>query len=87
MQVLLSDSFEGVFDAFIADLEGKERPMELVPSDYLRYSVEESLKKFFRVVRSEKKGTTPDSDFVRSPEECSFFLKGQIGRASCRERV
>jgi hypothetical protein len=24
MQVLLSDSFEGVFDAFIADLEGKE---------------------------------------------------------------
>ena len=33
MQVFLSDFFEGVFDAFIADLEGKERPLELIPTD------------------------------------------------------
>ena len=44
LEILLSDSFEGVMEAFIADLEGKLRPLELVTSDFLRYSVEEVIK-------------------------------------------
>ena len=33
-QVFLSKDFEGVFDDFIFDLEGAERPLELVASDF-----------------------------------------------------
>ena len=51
LEILLSGSFEGVMEAFIADLEGKLRLLELVTSDFLRYSVEEVIKKFFRVIR------------------------------------
>ena len=46
--------------------------MELVTSDFLKFSVENSLRKFFRVVRSEK------SSMVRSfanPVECASYLK------------
>lgn len=76
LQVLLSESFENSLEAFILDLEGKERPLELVPSDFLRYSVEEVFKKFFRVVRSERRGTTAESELVRTPAHCAVFLKG-----------
>ena len=44
--------------------------------------MEENLKKFFRVVRSEKRGSTPESEFVRSPEECAFFLEGLFDKLS-----
>ena len=80
LEILLSDSFEGVMEAFIADLEGKLRPLELVTSDFLRYSVEEVIKKFFRVIRSEKRGTTPDSYLVSNPAECATFLKEMLSR-------
>lgn len=82
LEILLSGSFEGVMEAFIADLEGKLRPLELVTSDFLRYSVEEVIKKFFRVIRSEKRGTTPDSYLVSNPAECATFLKEMLSRLS-----
>ena len=40
-QVFLSREFDGVFNDFMFDLEGAERPLELVASYFLRYSVEE----------------------------------------------
>ena len=82
MEILLSEHFEGVMDVFIADLEGKLRPLELVTSDFLRYSVEEVIKKFFRVVRSERRGTTVDSDRVKNPQECATFLKEMFAHLS-----
>ena len=47
LEVFLSSEFEGVFDSFISDLEGIDRPMELVAADFLKYSVELNLRKFF----------------------------------------
>ena len=53
LQVFLSGRFFGAIDPFILLLEGSERPLELVPAEFLRYSVESVIRKFFRVVRSE----------------------------------
>lgn len=47
--------------------------MEVVPADFLRYSVELELRKFFRVVRSVKATALVDMK-VSTPEQCSTCL-------------
>jgi hypothetical protein len=54
MLIFFSKAFEDCLDAFIVDLEGSKRTLELVAADFLKYSVEFILKKFFRVLRSER---------------------------------
>ena len=40
MQIVFSDEFDKCLDGFIEKLEGALRPMELVPSDFLKHSVD-----------------------------------------------
>ena len=74
MHILFSDAFEACLDAFIDNLEGVLRPMELVAADFLRYSIETVLRKFFRTVRSVK-GTALTDQSLRTPEQCANFLR------------
>jgi hypothetical protein len=74
LQVFLSPLFEGVFDLFIFDLEGSKRPMELVSADFLRYSVEETLRKFCCTVSSERSYVGIPVNDVREPRECASYL-------------
>ena len=74
MLISFSKAFEGCLDAFIVDLEGSRRPLELVAADFLKYSVEFILKKFFRVVRSERASSMSDEVSLKNPVECNLFL-------------
>ena len=74
MQIVFSDFFETPLDAFIDNLEGVNRPMELVTADFLKYSVELTLREFFRVVRSVKSSAISVAS-VKTPEECATFLR------------
>ena len=73
-QVFLSPIFEGVFDPFILDLEGSKRPTELVAADFLRYSVEECVRKFCRAVSSERSYLGILMYDGREPWECTGYL-------------
>ena len=75
LQVFLSGDFAGSINSFIRLLEGSERPLELVPSDFLQYSVEWVLRKFFRVVRSERSSTVNDSISLVGPALCAAYLE------------
>ena len=74
MQIVFSDFFETPLDALIDNLEGVNRPMELVTADFLKYSVEITLREFLRVVRSVK-STAISVASVKTPEECATFLR------------
>jgi hypothetical protein len=75
LQVFLSGEFAGSINSFIRLLEGSERPLELVPSDFLQYSVEWVLRKFFRVVRSERSSASNDNLSLVGPALCSVYLE------------
>ena len=70
----MSPQFEGVFNDFIEDLEGSERPLELVAADFLRYSVEEGIRKFCRAVSSERSYIGVPMYSVTEPWECASYL-------------
>ena len=74
LQVYLSSEFEGCFNPFIALLEGVTRPMELVAADFLKYSVEENLRKFIRIVSSERASTTSDEAPLTNSGESAAYL-------------
>ena len=82
LQVFLSGFFEGCLDLFIFDLEGSQRPMELVAADFLLYSIEELLRKFFRVIRSERSSTSSEEVPVTTPEECAAYLGSLFSKLS-----
>jgi hypothetical protein len=75
LQVVFSTEFTECFRAFIDKLHGVTRPMYLVPADLLRYSVEMTLRKFFRIVRSVKGSSLTDDLSLKSPRLCSEYLK------------
>ena len=54
LQIVFSGFFGTCLDIFIERFEGAYRPMGLVAVDFLKYSVELTLRKFFRVIRSVK---------------------------------
>lgn len=54
MHIIFSDNFETCLAIFINHMEGAKRIFEVVPADFLRHSVELAIRRFFRVVRSEK---------------------------------
>lgn len=74
MQVFFSNAYEGCLDSFIVKLEGSSRPLELVSADFLKYSVEFVLKKFFRIVRSERSSSMSEEISLRNPQLCRLFL-------------
>jgi hypothetical protein len=81
LQIVFSDSYAKCFDIFIETLEGAVRPMELLPSDLLKHSVELTLRKAFRIIRSVKSASLPGLD-VESPESCSRFVTDSFGKTS-----
>ena len=48
--------------------------MELVAADFLKYSAEETLRKYFRVIRSERRGLDSSDIPIANPEQCAIFL-------------
>lgn len=72
--VYLSSEFEGCFNPFIALLEGVKRPMELVAADFLKCLIEENLRKFFRIVSSERASATSEDTPLINPRQCATFL-------------
>jgi hypothetical protein len=81
LQIVFSDSYAKCFDPFIEKLEGAVRPMELVPSDLLKHSVELTLRKVFRIIRSVKSVSLPGLD-VESPESCARFFTSSFEKIS-----
>jgi hypothetical protein len=75
LHVFFSHHFKSCLDEFIEDLEGAERPMELVAADFLRFSVEETLRKYFRVIRSERRGADSTEKPISNPEFCADYLR------------
>jgi hypothetical protein len=73
MPIVFSDFYEKCLDPFIKKLEGAVRPMELVPSDLLKHSVELTLRNVFRIIRSVKSATMPETN-VEGPENCARFI-------------
>ena len=74
LHILLADAFENALEVFLDNLEGVYQPMEMVASDLLKFSVESSIRKFFRVVRSTKGTSLQPSETVQTPEKCASFL-------------
>ena len=75
LQVLLSCDFAEALEPFILHLQGVERPLELVKANLLKYTVEAALRKFFKVLRSERTGSTLIPNKVSTPGECSIYLQ------------
>ena len=67
LQVCFSDVFGKALDSFIDKLEGVCRPMELVPSDFLKHSIELSLRRFFREVSTVKGSALPADLSLKTP--------------------
>jgi hypothetical protein len=73
MQIVFSDAFANCLDTFIDLLEGVKQSMDVVAAEFLRYSVELSLRKFFRIVRSVRVAALTEYS-VKSPELCAILL-------------
>jgi hypothetical protein len=84
MQMVLltvfSDAFENCLEAFIDNLEGIYRPMELVAADFLKHMVEITVRRFFRVVRSVKTSSTQQS--LATPQKCADFLTASFDKVT-----
>ena len=80
LQVCFSDVFGTALDDFIDKLEGVSRPMELVPSDFLKYCVELSLKRFFREVSTVRGPALLGGLSLRTPELCASYLTTIFGK-------
>ena len=63
-------------------MEGAARPLELVPADFLQYLVEAVLRKFFRIMRSERTTGTADHISIRDPADAAMFLESLLGQLS-----
>ena len=76
LQTCFSDVFGKALESFIDKLEGVCRPMELVPADFLKHSVELSLKKWFREVSTVRGSDLQAGLSFKTVELCSAFLTG-----------
>jgi hypothetical protein len=79
LHIVFSGFFSKALDEFIDHLEGARRIMEVAPADFLKYSIELALRKFFRVVRSVKTSALVDMN-VSNPEECAAYLQWIFNR-------
>ena len=79
MQIVFSDDYESCLDEFIEKLEGAIRPMELVASDFLKYSVELTLRKVFRTIRSVKSISLSGLD-LQGPGNCALFISNSFAK-------
>ena len=82
LHILLADAFENALEVFLDNLGAVYQPMEMVASDLLKFSVESSIRKFFRVVRSSKGTSMQPSETVQTPEKCASYLTSLFGDLS-----
>ena len=82
LQIVFSNEFTECFKSFIENLHGICRTMYLVPADLLRHTVEMTLRKFFRTVRSVKGSSLPDGLSLKTPALCSQYLKSMFEKSS-----
>ena len=82
LQVVFSNEFLECFKPFIEDLHGVKRPMQVVAADLLRFSVETTLRKFFRMVRSVRGSSLPDQVSLKTPKLCFDYLKSLFAKLS-----
>ena len=75
LQVLLSNDFEDSLELFIGHLQGKLRPLELVKSNLLRFTIEAVLRKFFSVVSTVRTAKLTTGSEVRTAAECAAYLR------------
>ena len=47
----------------------------LSAADFLKFSVEETLRKYFRVIRSERRGADSTEKPISNPEFCAAYLR------------
>jgi hypothetical protein len=80
LQIVFSDAFENCLEAYIDNLEGIYRPMELVAADFLKHMVEITVRRFFRVVRSVKTSSTQQS--LATPQKCADFLTASFDKVT-----
>jgi hypothetical protein len=73
MQIIFSESFGESLGVFIQHLEGARRPMELVPADLLKYTIELTLRRVFRTIRVDL-GASMEGFSVKTPELCAQYL-------------
>jgi hypothetical protein len=71
LQIVFSNFYEKCLNPSIEKLEGAVRPMELVPSDLLKHSIELTLRKTFRIIRSVKSAAMPETN-VEGPGNCAL---------------
>ena len=76
LQTCFSDIFGKALESFVDKLEGVCRPLELVPADFLKHSVELSLKRFFREVSTVRGSDLQAGLSLKTPEQCAVFLTG-----------
>lgn len=81
LQIVFSDFFENSLDGFIDNLEGAIRPLELVAADFLRHSVELTLRRAFRIIRSVKSSSLVDFS-VDTPELCAALFTRDFDKLS-----
>jgi hypothetical protein len=82
LQVVFSNEFLECFKLFIEDLHGVKRPLQVVAADLLRFSVETTLRKFFRMVRSVRGSSLPDQLSLKTPKLCVDYLKSLFAKLS-----
>ena len=80
LQTCFSDAFGKALESFIDKLEGVCRPMELVPADFLKHSVELNLKRFFREVSTVRGSDLQAGLSFKTPELCSAYLTSLFGK-------
>ena len=82
LEIVFSPSFRDCLSIFIDDLEGVMRPMELVSSDFLKHCIENSLRLFFRTVRSVRTCNIKEGTSIKNPIECAAFLRESFSQLS-----
>jgi hypothetical protein len=81
LQIVVLNAYSKCFDNFIEKLEGAIRLMELAPSDLLKHSVELTLRKVFRIMRSVKSASLPGIN-LQSPGDCAKYFTDSFEKTS-----
>ena len=75
MQVVLSPASTNCTSVLVEALEGFNRPLELIPADFLKHAIEVEITSFFRTVRSIKKQDLKEGMNGFDPTNCATTLK------------
>jgi hypothetical protein len=74
LSVFYGPSFRGTTTAFVDQLEGLQRPMELAPSGFLLHSIEIVLTKYFRSLRMATTVANASERDISTPAGCAARL-------------